>query len=453
YLRKRRSAWLALGAIVLTVFIPIVVLGVMQGFVDVMARQVRSTESDLTCAAGFFELGIPDHPEQRAALAGVDGVVGVGPFITSHAMLTPRRGDGKVDFRYSVPCLVDAIEWDADRALGRLSLGSLHRTPDLDLRQPPLPPERRGTGFLTMTWRSHLALIGGGMIAGLGPLPLPPRSTPSAGAIVGQELAYFAELSTGGPGMLGTRIQVLVPNGSGGATGRVQLEISDTIGTGIYEVDRYNLIVPLGYGRRLADLGPAAPGADPLVTGFRVRIADDRPLDEMAHRVAEASGLQTQTWMQRRVHLVKSLVQQRNLIGLMMILVQCLTVFIVYAVFSTLVAEKRHDIGVLLGIGARPSQITGAFLVSCVAACVFGGLLGWAMGWGLLLALNPLCDYFGIALFPQDFFYSPDTPISMNPLIPLFFMGVMTTVALLAAAIPALRAGRVDPVQILREGG
>ena len=56
-------------------------------------------------------------------------------------------------------------------------------------------------------------------------------------------------------------------------------------------------------------------------------------------------------------------------------------------------------------------------------------------------------------MFPQDVLYTPDAPTSYNALIPLFFIGVMTFVGLCAIAIPAWRASRIQPVEILREGG
>ena len=42
YLRRRRAAWLALAAVTLTVAVPIAVMGVMQGWIDIMQRQLRA---------------------------------------------------------------------------------------------------------------------------------------------------------------------------------------------------------------------------------------------------------------------------------------------------------------------------------------------------------------------------------------------------------------------------
>lgn len=451
YLRTRRAAWLAFGAIVLTVAVTVAVMGVMQGFVEVMRKQVRANEADLTVEPRWTAPGLSDGPEQRAELRDFPGVDALAPTVSGHALMTPKRADGGVEFRASFPCILDGIEWDADLAMGRLPASSLHRTPDLDLNLPPLPPEKRGTGFLTPTWRASLVVMGGQLMGGLGALPLPPRPAPVAGAVVGQELAYAWGLLPGDADHSGTRATLLVPNGQGGAIGKVPVEVSDTLGTGIYEVDKFQVLLPLPLARRLTGLDREAGSGAPLVTGYRLRVGDERRLDATAAALRDATGLPISTWMQRRPHLVKGLEQQRNIIGFVMILVQVLAIFIVYAVFSTLVAEKRHDLGVLLGMGARRADIVNAFLIACGTACVVGGLLGWGLGWGVLALLNPFSKAFDIELFPQDFFYSPDTPISYDPLIPLIFIGIMTTIGLLAAALPAWRAGRTDPVRILRE--
>lgn len=144
---------------------------------------------------------------------------------------------------------------------------------------------------------------------------------------------------------------------------------------------------------------------------------------------------------------------QRNVLRMVMACIQCICIFIIYAVFSTMVAEKRHDIGILLGIGASRRAIAGAFLTAGIIACLLGGALGWAIGWIILALLNPVSDALGIALFPQAVMYTPDAPISWTISIPLFYIGLMTLIGLIACILPALRASRIDPIDTLREHG
>ncbi len=441
YLRKRRAAWLALAAITLTVAAPVAVIGVTQGFLDVLRKQARASESDVTLQTSWTQRGILDTQEFRSDLLAIPRIAKLAPFVQFFALMTPRQPDAPAT--YGLPCLIDGVDWQADESIGRIKPAFLHPQPIENLSAPPIPPSRRGTGFLTPSWREHLCLLGLGLAPslGLGPAPLPPRLLPRPGVVAGRELLYGSGIP------LGTEVELV-----GAPQIRQFVEITDTIGTGILEVDKVALITPLPIAQRLADFAPKSHhGA--RVDGFRLTTTNGSDLDQVAAHVSSATGYRAETWLQRRLNMVKSLQQSRDIMAFVMLAMQAIAVFIVYAVFSTLVAEKRHDIGVLLGIGARRRDIAGAFLLAGVTACVLGGLLGWGLGWLLLLVLNPLSRYFEHPLFPQDVFYSPEAPISWDPLIPLFFIAVMSLIGLIAVALPAWRAARIAPVDILREGG
>jgi ABC-type lipoprotein release transport system permease subunit len=443
YLRTRRTAWLALAAITLTVAVPIVVLGVMQGFIDITRNQVRANESDLTMESYWRSGPLLATDDNQRSIATTDGVQHVSPFVSTYAILTPRGSAD--DLRTNIPCLVDAVNWADDERMGRLHAQLLHPRPALNLSAEPLQPHERGSGFLTPTWRDHLVLLGSDLIGGFGPLPLPPRQRPEPGIVVGRELAYIYGFQPG------ERIQLTVPNGTGGTTGQIKGEISDTLGTGIYEIDRSLALLPLPMGQRLTDLHQRGQRKAAL-SGYRIQLTPQADPQQVRRSLIAMSGQRVSTWQEKRGNLIKSFEIQRNVIGLVMILIQGIAIFIVYAVFSTLVAEKRKDIGVLLGLGAQPSSIAGTFLIAGIAACLFGGGAGWVIGWVGLLALNPLSKALDMPLFPQEVIYTPEAPISWNPLIPLFFIGTMSIVGIVAVLLPALRASRIDPVETLREG-
>ncbi|MFW5845512.1 MAG: hypothetical protein ACOCXJ_04730, partial [Planctomycetota bacterium] len=79
-----------------------------------------------------------------------------------------------------------------------------------------------------------------------------------------------------------------------------------------------------------------------------------------------------------------------------------------------------------------------------------GGLSGWLLGWAALAGLDGVSRWLGIPLFPQDVFYSPETPISWSPVYPLLFIGIICVIGVLATLLPAWRAARIDPVHTLR---
>ncbi len=441
YLRRRRAAWLAVGAITLTVAAPVAVIGVTQGFLDELKRQARASESDITIQEYWNQSGLIDDRMTRDDLLRVPGVAAVAPFVQGFALISPRIQQGAQI--PTLPCHIDGIEWDSDQRIGRLDPHLLHPQPVEDLSSPPLTPEQRGSGVLTPAWRDTLILLGLSLAPSLGaaPAPLPPVLRPIPGAVAGRELLYGSGLA------IGDQVDLMCVAGL-----HQQVEISDTIGTGILEVDKFELITPLPTAQSLRAFLPSKD-QPARVDGYRVQARPGTELDALARRLNRDIGVPAQTWMRRRAQMVKSLEIQRNIMAVVMLAIQTIAVFVVYAVFSTLVAEKRHDIGVLLGIGARRGEIAGAFLIAGVAACLMGGLLGWAIGWGVMAGLRILSRDFGILLFPQDVFYSPDTPISWDPRIPLVFIGAMAVIGLAAVALPAWRASRIEPVDILREGG
>jgi putative ABC transport system permease protein len=102
------------------------------------------------------------------------------------------------------------------------------------------------------------------------------------------------------------------------------------------------------------------------------------------------------------------------------------------------VHERRQEIGVRLAIGARRRSVVLQFFFETFLITVLGGLLGAALGAAgcLLLAGLDLPD-----LVP--------VPV-LDPGVVGLALGVMVCVGLLASVIPAWRASRVDPAEILR---
>ncbi|HVS65470.1 MAG TPA: ADOP family duplicated permease [Thermoanaerobaculia bacterium] len=106
----------------------------------------------------------------------------------------------------------------------------------------------------------------------------------------------------------------------------------------------------------------------------------------------------------------------------------------VYGTVASLVASRRHEIGVRMALGARAPQIVRG-IVGRVVALTLGGLAaGTVLCWGTTRGLDSLL----FAVSPLD----PATLI----VVALF----VVLVALLAAAEPARRAAGVDPALTLR---
>jgi putative ABC transport system permease protein len=123
--------------------------------------------------------------------------------------------------------------------------------------------------------------------------------------------------------------------------------------------------------------------------------------------------------------------------------------FIIYNSFSIAVTERRSEIGILRAIGATQGQIRWLFLGESAAIGVVGSLAGLAVGMlmarGIAFGIGALIgDVYRIGQSVEDVVVSP-------ALLALSFcIGVVTS--LLAAALPARSAARLDPIQALQKG-
>jgi len=120
--------------------------------------------------------------------------------------------------------------------------------------------------------------------------------------------------------------------------------------------------------------------------------------------------------------------------------------FIILNTFRTLVAERRHDIGMLRAIGADRGTILGIFLFQSVLQGILGTAAGIAAGYlltiGALGFYNPMLKsllHINATISPS---YSPGTWASA------VILGIGVTVA--SAVIPARQAARITPLEALR---
>jgi putative ABC transport system permease protein len=119
--------------------------------------------------------------------------------------------------------------------------------------------------------------------------------------------------------------------------------------------------------------------------------------------------------------------------------------FIIFNTFRTIVAERRHDIGMLRAVGAGRRTIIGLILTEGFIQGLVGSLvgisLGYLVGTGLILAMSPLMNQF--------MHLQINTPL-IDPRLVITTTVLGIGVALVAGLLPAFSASRVTPLEALR---
>ncbi|WP_405729093.1 ABC transporter permease [Streptomyces sp. NBC_01537] len=120
-------------------------------------------------------------------------------------------------------------------------------------------------------------------------------------------------------------------------------------------------------------------------------------------------------------------------------------IFLIVNTFSMLVAQRTREIGLMRAIGASRKQVNRSVLVEATVLGVIGSILGIGGGVGIAVLLMKLMSSMGMNLDTSELTVKATTPVVG------LAVGVVVTV--LAAYLPARRAGKVSPMAALRDAG
>jgi putative ABC transport system permease protein len=106
-----------------------------------------------------------------------------------------------------------------------------------------------------------------------------------------------------------------------------------------------------------------------------------------------------------------------------------------YGVMAYTVAQRRQEIGIRMALGARSSSVLGMIVAQGTGVAAIGLLIGVAGSLALTRLMSTLL--FNVSATDPAAFLA-------GPLL-------LAAVAVLASAIPAQRAARVDPASVLKQ--
>jgi putative ABC transport system permease protein len=137
------------------------------------------------------------------------------------------------------------------------------------------------------------------------------------------------------------------------------------------------------------------------------------------------------------------------MVGISSLFALFIGMFIIYNSFAIAVTQRRSEIGILRALGATRGQIRWLFLGESAVSGLIGSLGGLAFGVliarGIATTIGALIsDVYGVAQHADD--------LATSPGLLALAMAIGIGTSIIAAAIPAYAAARVDPVQALQKG-
>ena len=117
--------------------------------------------------------------------------------------------------------------------------------------------------------------------------------------------------------------------------------------------------------------------------------------------------------------------------------------FIIVNTFSILVAQRARESALLRALGASKRHVTTSILAEAFVMALFASTLGIGLGWALARGLAAMFSSFGLEIA------STFLRLTTSTIVISYAVGVLVT--LVAALMPARRAGKVAPVAAMRQ--
>ena len=210
--------------------------------------------------------------------------------------------------------------------------------------------------------------------------------------------------------------------------------VAGTFDLGNRGANRTQVLVGFRTGQNLLDL----PGG---ASEIQLTVANLFGAEEIAERIAAKTGLTADSWMKTFEQLLAAINAQDITTGLIRFFVVVIVALGIASVLVVWVVQKRREIGILRAMGASRRKVQRVFLLQGAIVAVSGSAIGSALSSLMLFVfLKVARNADGTQLFE----------LKLSPRLFALAAVVAVLVGLLAAAVPARSAARLDPAQAIR---
>jgi lipoprotein-releasing system permease protein len=224
--------------------------------------------------------------------------------------------------------------------------------------------------------------------------------------------------------------------------------------TGIFDVGYFDydssvVVASLENAQDLYALGDS-------VHGLMVMLQDPYQAPEV-QRELEAKlgpGYNVTTWTEENATILGALLVEKNVMFYILFFIVIVAALCILSAQITFVVQKTREIGMLKALGATNFQISGIFLSQSAIIGVLGVLAGYGLGILALAYRNEFLHFMnhltGRDLLPVSLYFFNQLPAVINLNDIAIICGGSFVICVLGGVLPALRAGRLKPVEALR---
>ncbi|NCT73740.1 MAG: ABC transporter permease [Chitinophagaceae bacterium] len=177
------------------------------------------------------------------------------------------------------------------------------------------------------------------------------------------------------------------------------------------------------------------------ITDIYINIKDHNKTADVSARINAHTGYTTETWQSSNEQSLAGKKIRDIIANAVVITILIVAGFGIYNILNMVIYEKIKEIAILKATGFQGKHVISIFIRQALYIGVLGALAGLLAGWAISYFVSSM--YLGLG----NVEYLPIAFHTRHYLQGAFF-GVIT--AFFAGYIPAVRASKVDPVQIIR---
>lgn len=180
-----------------------------------------------------------------------------------------------------------------------------------------------------------------------------------------------------------------------------------------------------------------------LVNVIRIRVGNILSARDIAARIEAQTGYKSVSWQEANEDLLSAF-EVRNFIMYTVVgAILLVASFGTYNIISTITHEKTRDIAILKSLGFTETTVRRIFLAEALIIGLAGTFVGWVLGY-------VLCRMLGLIEFKSPFIDATRLPLFYTPVHYFLAAVVALTASAIAGYLPARKASRANPVDIIR---
>jgi lipoprotein-releasing system permease protein len=193
----------------------------------------------------------------------------------------------------------------------------------------------------------------------------------------------------------------------------------------------------------LAKTGQILAQQTGLINELRVRVDDAMAAREISQRIERDTGYKSVSWQEAHEDLLSTLIIRNIIMYTVVGAILLVASFGTYNIISTITHEKARDVAIMKSLGLSEATVRMIFVLEASIIGLAGALIGFVLGYLLCVAL-------GSVEIKNPFLDSNRLPLAYS-YVHYALAGAVALVSSVAAGyLPARKAARVHPVEIIR---